>query len=204
MQSYQLLFPISTSPSVASPSSSHSLPFSLLPIQSPAAVAALATRNQPSNHLSVKLGSNGAPKASPILLFISSGRLLLRSSAELMTYVAAICEMMSAKLVLAWWRTPGTTRANRKKVCSTLLKDSRSMTPESKKEIVRLHATRSIVGSQCFASSARKLLIGSLLEKLAFGEEKRRSVVTVVAEMRYAQYIAKTVENMLTTRPNAV
>lgn len=78
------------------------------------------------------------------------------------------------------------------------------MTPDSKKEIVRLHATRSIVGSQCFASRARKLLIGSLFEKLVSGEEKRRKVVIVVAEMRYAQYIAKTNENMFTTRPKAV
>jgi hypothetical protein len=34
--------------------------------------------------------------------------------------------------------------------------------------------------------------MGSLLAKLAFGDEKRRSVVTVVAVMRYAQYTAKT------------
>jgi hypothetical protein len=61
------------------------------------------------------------------------------------------------------------------------------MTPESRKEMVRLQATRSIVGSQCFARRARKLLIGSLLEKLVFGDEKRRRVVTVVADMRYAQ-----------------
>jgi hypothetical protein len=42
------------------------------------------------------------------------------------------------------------------------------------------------------------------LEKLALGEEKRRRVETVVAEMRYAQYIANTYENRLTTRPIAV
>src|SRR5206468_6181763 len=70
------------------------------------------------------------------------------------------------------------------------------------KEMVRLQATRSMVGSQCFASNARKLLIGSLLEKLAFGEEKRRSVETVVAAMRYAQYTAKPYEIMLHTRPD--
>lgn len=78
------------------------------------------------------------------------------------------------------------------------------MTPDSKKEMVRLHATRSIVGSQCFANKARKLLIGSLLEKLALGDEKRRRVLTVVAVMRYAQYKANTKENMFTTRPKAV
>ena len=99
MTNYVLRFPISTSASPASPSSSHSPPFSLFPSQSPMIVAALAAKNQPSNHLSVKPGSSGAPNASPILLFISGGKLLRRSNVELMTYVAAICEMMRAKFV---------------------------------------------------------------------------------------------------------
>lgn len=55
------------------------------------------------------------------------------------------------------------------------------MIPESRNDIVRLHATRSIVGSQCFASMARKLLMGSVFEKLVFGDEKRLRVVKVVA-----------------------
>lgn len=71
-----------------------------------------------------------------------------------------------------------------KNVCNTLLNDRRSITPDSKKEIVLLHATRSMVGSQCFANRARKLLMGSLLEKLALGDENRRSVVMVVAPIR--------------------
>jgi len=56
--------------------------------------------------------------------------------------------------------------------------------PDNKKDIVRLHATRSMVGSQCFASRARKLLMGSVFEKLVFGDEKRLMVVKVVAEIR--------------------
>ena len=61
------------------------------------------------------------------------------------------------------------------------------MTPDSRNEIVRLQATRSIVGSQCFARTARKLLMGSELAKLALDDEKRRSVVMLVAIIRYAQ-----------------
>lgn len=56
--------------------------------------------------------------------------------------------------------------------------------PESRKDIVRLQATRSIVGSQCLANNARKLLIGSVFEKLVFGDEKRLRVVNVVAVIR--------------------
>ena len=58
------------------------------------------------------------------------------------------------------------------------------MTPESKNEMVRLHATRSMVGSQCFASRARKLLMGSEEAKDAEDEEKRRNVVMLVAMIR--------------------
>ena len=84
------------------------------------------------------------------------------------------------------------------------MNDNSSITPDRRKEMVRLQATRSMVGSQCFASRARTLLIGSLLAKLAFGDEKRRRVVTVVAMMRYAQYIAKMYETMLNSFPLAV
>jgi hypothetical protein len=92
--------------------------------------------------------------------------------------------MRRAKLARAWCKIPGRKRAKRKKVWRTLLKEARSMTPERRKEMVRLHATRSIVGSQCFARRASTLLMGSLFEKLAVGEEKRRSVVKDVATMR--------------------
>jgi hypothetical protein len=58
------------------------------------------------------------------------------------------------------------------------------MMPDRRKDIVRLHAARSMVGSQCFARIARKLLIGSVLAKLVFGDEKRLKVVKVVAVIR--------------------
>ncbi|CAI6340006.1 unnamed protein product [Periconia digitata] len=142
--------------------------------------------------------------ASEIALFISTGKLLRKRSAVLITYVAAIWEIRSAKFARAWWRMPGTTRAKRKNVWTTLLKEARSMIPESKNEMVRLQATRSMVGSQCFARSARKLFMGSVLEKLVFGDENRLRVVNVVAVMRYKQYTEKMNETRLSSRPYAV
>jgi len=75
------------------------------------------------------------------------------------------------------------------------------MTPERRKDTVRLHATRSMVGSQCFARIAKKLLIGSLFEKLVLGDEKRRRVVKVVAVILYKQYNENTNEKRLSSRP---
>ena len=48
----------------------------------------------------------------------------------------------------------------------------------------RLQAARSREGSQCFASSAREVLMGSEAAKEVAGAEKRRRVVTLVARMR--------------------
>ncbi len=79
---------------------------------------------------------------------------------------------------------PGAARLKRYTVWRTALKERSRITPERRKEMLRLQARRSMEGSQCFASRARKLLIGSEEAKVGDEEEKRRRVVIRVAMMR--------------------
>lgn len=71
------------------------------------------------------------------------------------------------------------------KVCRTLLKDARRMMPERRKEIWRLQASWSSVGSKCLANIERTRFMGSVVEevKVASGDGNirwRREVRDVV------------------------
>jgi len=97
---HDLFWPISSESSSSHSSQASLLPASLRPTQIPAAVAPLASKNQPSNQRSTNAGSKALSRASPTALLTSSGRFDLNKSAALITYVAVICPMRRARF--AW------------------------------------------------------------------------------------------------------